>query len=388
MNTFATEPDLPLHALFMQLRQAGLPLGIDEYQGLLLALQGGFGIRDSATLARICKILWAKSAEDAHLFDYHFAQVMSSFAAPESPALPEQPSRNSEETKLDTPLSHPPITPESEQANNPSLVTPPVSGQSTSSPSMTTEMIVELQDEVQIAQALLHSTDEASYFISSDEYFPITRRQMKQSWRYLRRPVRQGPSVEIDIGATVDIVGRQGVLLEPVLVPRRVNLVELFLFLDQGGSMLPFHLLSQRLAETAMRGGRLERTKTYFFHNCPVEYLYHDPTQLSAIPLQEVIDSLHFRRTSILIFSDAGAARGALSQERVEMTADFLYQLKQRVQHVVWLNPMPRLRWPQTTAGKILTHVPMFDLSRRGLDDAISTLLGRSVSYPQREDDL
>jgi uncharacterized protein with von Willebrand factor type A (vWA) domain len=30
------------------------------------------------------------------------------------------------------------------------------------------------------------------------DYFPVTRRQMKQSWRYLRRPVREGPLEELD----------------------------------------------------------------------------------------------------------------------------------------------------------------------------------------------
>lgn len=390
MSVQTAEPNLPLYELFTRLRQAGLPLGIDEYQELLLALQGGFGIRDRATLARVCKTLWVKSAEEAHLFDYHFEQVISSLSLLELPAFSEQPSRNSEETEPPLDLPQSPIAPRSKQADNTSAGTQPVPVQTgaSASPSMTAEIIVELQDELQVAQALLRPAYEASAFILSDEYFPLTRRQMKQSWRYLRRPTRQGPPVEVDVEATVDTVGRQGMLLEPILIPRRINLAELLLLLDQGGSMIPFHLLSQRLTETAVRGGRLERTKTYFFHNCPVEYLYHDPAQFNAAPIQEVVDSLHFRRTSVLIFSDAGAARGGLNWERVEMTVDFINQLKQRVQHIVWLNPMPRSRWPQTTAGKLLPFVPMFDLSRRGLDDAISNLRGRLVSYPQREDDI
>ncbi|MFN6563857.1 MAG: hypothetical protein RMY28_029230 [Nostoc sp. ChiSLP01] len=35
--------DLPLLELFTKLRQAGLPLGIEEYQLVLQAMQAGFG---------------------------------------------------------------------------------------------------------------------------------------------------------------------------------------------------------------------------------------------------------------------------------------------------------------------------------------------------------
>jgi WD40 repeat protein len=69
--------ELPLLELFTRLRQAGLPLGVNEYQLVLRALQSGFGIPDQEALARLCSTLWIKSAEDKLLFDYHFAEVMA-----------------------------------------------------------------------------------------------------------------------------------------------------------------------------------------------------------------------------------------------------------------------------------------------------------------------
>jgi uncharacterized protein len=43
---------------------------------------------------------------------------------------------------------------------------------------------------------------------------------MKQSWRYLRRPMREGPPVELDVEATLNQIWLQGILLSLVLVCR------------------------------------------------------------------------------------------------------------------------------------------------------------------------
>jgi uncharacterized protein with von Willebrand factor type A (vWA) domain len=241
---------------------------------------------------------------------------------------------------------------------------------------------LQIEDEVQIAKAVLQAVsgdDDSfySYVMQADEYFPITVRQMKQSWRYLRRPVREGPPVELDIESTVKEYGRQGVLLKPVLLPRRTNRTQLLLLIDYGGSMVPFHSLSRRLVETAVRGGRLGQADIYYFHNCPQEYLSRDSEDQEHELLQDVLNAVHYERSGVLIFSDGGAARGGLNEERVEMTEEFLGQLKQKVRYMAWLNPMPYSRWAGTTAGKIMRSIPMFDLSRRGLDDAISVLRGR-----------
>jgi len=212
------------------------------------------------------------------------------------------------------------------------------------------------------------------------EYFPVTRRQMKQSWRHLRRPVREGPPEELDVIATIEKIGREGILLEPVMVPRRSNRAELALLIDQDGSMVPFHGLSRQLAETARRGGRLGGAGVYYFHDYPDGYLYRDPARLEAQPIPEALASIA-ERAVVLIVSDAGAARGNLDSERVERTRTFIQQLKQSVRRYAWLNPMPNTRWPGTTAGKIARFVPMFETSRRGLDAAISVLRGHYVYW-------
>src|SRR5579859_2234368 len=105
--------NLPLFDLFTRLRQAGLPLGIDEYQSLLCALQVGFGVSDRIALARLCKVLWIKSVAEEHLFDYHFEQLLLQVVASKSPSLSlPQPSLEQAETLSSAPP--PPPAPVSE----------------------------------------------------------------------------------------------------------------------------------------------------------------------------------------------------------------------------------------------------------------------------------
>ncbi|MCA1992403.1 MAG: hypothetical protein LDL41_10250 [Coleofasciculus sp. S288] len=361
--------ELPLLDLFTRLREAGLPLGVGEYQLLLRALQGGFGVADEAALKRLCQALWVKSTEDNYLFEYHFKQVMAQapISQPVSTSNQSQPtdfledSSEESETEVDFDSS---LT----ATSSPTTV-------STPSP----EFVMETDDEVQVAQAVKaedidNEITDRNFLLTSD-YFPVTRRQMKQSWRYLRRSVREGLPVELDVEATVNQIGCQGVLLEPVLVPRRVNRAELMLLIDQDGSMVPFHALSRRLAETALRGGRLGKAGIYYFHNCPIDYLYHDPHHQEAEAISDILTRIP-ERTAVLIFSDAGAARGGYSEERIEWTEAFFEQLKAKVRYMAWLNPMPRDRWHGTTAGEIARLVPMFEVTRRGLQDAINELRG------------
>ena len=82
-----------------------------------------------------------------------------------------------------------------------------------------------------------------------------------------------------------------------------------------------------------------------------------------------------------LIVSDAGAARGGFSPERVERTREWIQHLQQSVPYLAWLNPMPNDSWLHTTAGRIASFVPMFEMNRQGMNAAISFLRGRYMGW-------
>lgn len=219
------------------------------------------------------------------------------------------------------------------------------------------------------------------------EYFPVTRRQMKQCWRYLRRPVRQGVPTELDVEATVAKIGREGILLQPVMIPPRTNRTDLVLLIDPEGSMVPFHDLSRQLVETAERGGRLRTTNVFYFHDYPDEYLYRHPAMLEAKAVSEMLEEIG-ERAAVLIISDAGAARGNFDQERVDNTKVWIEELQQSVRYFAWLNPMPSECWKQTTAREIARFVPMFEMSSQGMNAAISVLRGRYIVVKELDESL
>ncbi|HEY9601328.1 MAG TPA: hypothetical protein V6C85_06930, partial [Allocoleopsis sp.] len=190
-------------------------------------------------MKRLCQALWVKSTEDNRLFEYHFKQVMRQVAVSKTDSTSEQ--RQPPDLSND-------LLPKQSETETDSDLSSNITSSTTSVSTPSPEFVIETDDEVQVAQAVKASEiDEEitnrNVLLTSD-YFPVTRRQMKQSWRYLRRPVREGIPIELDIEATVNQIGQRGVLLEPVLVPRRVNRTELLLLIDQDGSMVPFHVRS------------------------------------------------------------------------------------------------------------------------------------------------
>lgn len=233
------------------------------------------------------------------------------------------------------------------------------------------EQLTQELNKIEIAQLV-----KSDRFLMNHEYFPLTPRQMKQSWRYLRRLERSGKATELDIKATVNQISRQGFLLKPVLVPPRINRTQLLLLIDYDGSMLPFHRLADRLAETVQQAGKLGKTSIYYFQNCPLEYLYQDPYHQQAELISQILPKLDAQCTLALILSDAGALRGGLNPKRINLTADFLEQLRQQVNYLAWLNPMPHDRWQGTSAGEIARLVPMLEVSSQGFQETINVLRG------------
>jgi len=502
--------ELPLLELFTRLREAGMPLGIKDYELALRALQGGYGLsiqratpaENRAALARLCSTLWVRSLDEQRLLNVYFDQLfgheatlepvsghkatlepVSGYKATLEPVSKlrnrilqgvsaflflivigtgttlwlthrnpldlirkiskSQPTPSPQKSSPDPAPSSPnvglpqfspqPIPQASEQGAttsvSPSLSPQPYSSspplpptwivwslsmvvfsgvggwgiwwfvrgwlkresdqptEPNSQPNLASELLRKTEDEIQLARAVRQLTTQEDRprdrFVLSANYLPVTQRQMKQSWRHLRRTVREGLATELDMEATVRQIACEGILLELRLIPPRVNRTELVLLIDQDGSMVPFHSLSGRLAETAQRGGRLGKAGIYYFHNCPIDYLYTDRWHQQAESIPTVLARLRRDRTVILIFSDGGAARGGLNFRRVSLTIAFLRQLKQHVHYVAWVNPMPKTRWAGTTAGEIAPYVPMFEGTRQGLDQAIDILRGRHVLTSQ-----
>jgi uncharacterized protein len=212
-----------------------------------------------------------------------------------------------------------------------------------------------------------------------EAYWPVSRRSMRYFWRYLRRPRSDGPMDVMDLRSTVEQAAKKGVFLGPVFQRRSVNHAHLVLFLDQEGSMMPLHRFTRDVVETAQEDSTLEHLEIYYFYNVPGTHVYEDAALAKPIPLSKALMQCD-TDTSVLIVSDAGAARGQRQMRRFRETTLFLLQLKQRTNLIGWLNPLPRDRWSNTTANLISRLVPMAQMDDDGFSNLIDIVRGQSMS--------
>jgi len=349
------QPEAMVTRLFHRLRRE-FNLGLREYLVALDAVQGGFGAEDLDSLKMVLRLLWCHSVSHRNQFGFIWEEIAAEQPKP-LPKSSEKPSR-SEETPIQPPDPSPQTPappeprplPEDRAGLKPLPVQPPVSP-------------TDLDDAPELRL-----------------YFPVSRRAMTYLWRYLRRPIADGPANVLDITATVKQVCRQGFFLAPVYRRREVNRAHLLLLIDQDGSMTPFHRFTRDLVETAQTDSTLEQVEVFYFHNLPFATVYQDAYLTVPVPLKSALASCD-RDTSVLIVSDAGAARGYRRMERIRETTEFLTRIKQQTTLVSWLNPMPKDRWQGSSAEVLAYLVPMQQMDDDGLSNAIDIVRGQPLAH-------
>lgn len=199
-------------------------------------------------------------------------------------------------------------------------------------------------------------------YLQTDEYFPITRRNMVKAWQFLRHKDKQGFEDEIDVGETTKQIARDFFFINPkykLSVGNRKD--TLMIFADYRGSMAPFHELTNRLIHTATTEGGHPKAAVWYFQNCPSGYVYRKSNLTQPIKLKEALSTANRNFTLAIVISDAGSARGAKDAElvnsRLKMTLPFLDSLDKACAHTIWLNPMPIHRWKGSCAEQILDRI-------------------------------
>lgn len=353
MNSF--DPQKLLTRAFTALRQKRFQLGVGELLVARQAVEGGFG-EDAEALAETLKILWCHSPAAQIQFDGIWKDLLASSTPKESEKPPADkltskplPERFEEPQELLQPLSQEVVT---ESVTIPELAALPIQAPAT----------------------LLENEDTSAL----QAYYPISRRSMVYSWRYLRRLVADGVEDVLDEEATIEQVTQQGFYLAPVYRRRERNHAQILLLLDQNGSMTPFHRFSRDLVETVRYESDLlpENIQVFYFHNVPGVSVYKDLYLTEPIELTKVLSNLDYE-TSVLIISDAGSARGYRKLERIRATTSFLFKLKRHTNLIAWLNPMPQERWIGSSAEILENLVAMYQMDNDGLDNAINTLRGQ-----------
>jgi uncharacterized protein len=381
-----TDESSSLLEAFYKLRERQFPLGVQEYMNALRAISRGFGVGSRERLVFMCQTLWAKSTDEqrqiAEIFELILPPSLSEKELIEYLNAVEK--ESGQPGKIKAPAQHTapeaasPSSIESRKAPEDQLQPAP-----SDVPSARIQHRLNFTAQSSPTEIDLPAPPVRDWPINPDIDFigqlPITRRNMKTSWRYLRQMRRIGQRVELDIPGTIEQTYKQGVMLEPVLMPRRTNQAQLLILTDEGGSMVPFRQTTKALLESAAQGG-LWRVTFYFFHDIPLLYLFNNPLmrQKHAKEIDEAVES--FSGAGVLILSDGGAARGNLDENRVKQTANFLKKLRERRLNIAWLNPVPAERWVGTTAERIREEcgMKMMNYDRIGLDAAVAALRGKN----------
>jgi uncharacterized protein with von Willebrand factor type A (vWA) domain len=330
-----------LYGIFSELLAAGMQLGIADYLEALRAVRmdldgaiPGGGALSRERLRRICHLLWARRPDEHRLIDAVFRAVRPPSAGQVrtleeamgsiigSSAVPEQPGGE-------------PVTARAASESNQSL-----RARVSFEPS---------HGSGGIPLPRLAPVNGVQPFILQPQTV-VSERILEVLWRRFRRLTRTGAKTELDVEGTIAERCRTGVLASPIMRARRTNRARLLLLLDDSPSMAPWQGFAGAVARS-LTLSRLDRPGLFYFHNTPKGTFYRSPARAGAVSSADIV--AEYANASMLVVSDAGAARGFLNHRRARETQAFLTEAKTRTRASVWLNPLPRSRWPGTTAERL-----------------------------------
>lgn len=351
------DPQPILFRVFNRLRQSGFCLGVSEYLAVLDAVEGGYGASSQEELKQVLQLLWCHSLAEQNQFQLIWESVTSDDWSADSQQSSSKSALQAPPEQTEEPLP-------STFPNQPNTVQPQPSPNLAPLP----------------VRVPTFNLSEAENTSELQTYWTVSHRSMVYIWRYLRRPVPDGPKDILDVKATVEQAARQGFFLAPVYRRRECNHAHLLLLIDQDGSMTPFHRFTRDLVETAQDESTIAQVDVCYFHNVPAQSVYRDFYLTDPVSLERVLAACD-SDTSVLVVSDAGAARGYRRLERIRATTEFLFQLKQHTNLIAWLNPMPQERWVSTSAQIIARLVPMYQMDNDGLSNAIDIVRGQPLQH-------
>ena len=194
---------------------------------------------------------------------------------------------------------------------------------------------------------------------------------------------------ELDVDATIRETGDNAGRLKVVYQRPRKNSIKVLLLMDSGGSMDYYAGLCSQLFQAAERSNSFKDLKVYYFHNCIYERLHLEPT---LFDIGEDTDGVLSNLDSgyrVILVGDAMMAPEELYYPQYDWRArsygkqagiDYLRQLKERYDHIIWLNPQPRgelsAYWA-TSYDKLAQMFNMYDMTVEGLERGIKQLLVR-----------
>ncbi len=229
--------DLPLYNTFNSLKKNGFDLGIEEYYIFLDALLNGFRFDatkshfEKENLRFLARTVWLKPTQSKHQFEKIFNDTFEEIGSSSE--------KKQEENKNLPKNEHSKETPEKKDE---SIEKSDIDKNKTSN------------QKEHLIKFILGNTNEKSEksninteikqpkrnFLFTENYFDISQRQIKQSFRSL--PIFQSSSAsnEINIEATLHHWAKKGFFEKPIFYRKKSLYNNVVLLTDNKGSMLSF----------------------------------------------------------------------------------------------------------------------------------------------------
>jgi uncharacterized protein with von Willebrand factor type A (vWA) domain len=221
-------------------------------------------------------------------------------------------------------------------------------------------------------------------------------RQFQLAFRRLRQYSSNVdlPPTELDLNETIKTTAEKAGLLSIEYARPRKNTVKLIVLFDSDGSMWQHAEVSNRLFHAANKANHFKDLQFYYFHNCIYDHLYTTPRCINGewIETEKVMTNLDGNYRVIYI-GDAAMADSELFNiggntllERSNRLPGIVWlkRMKKHYSRSVWLNPIHKEEWNRLYGGNTIQEIkrifPMYELTLKGLEEAVKTLLSARSS--------
>ena len=220
-------------------------------------------------------------------------------------------------------------------------------------------------------------------FRDFDDQVELGTRNVRVALRRLRTFAREGSEEELDLPGTIRSTAKQAGYLDIQMERSKENIVKVLLLLDVGGSM-DDHI---RHVEQLFSAARTEwkRLEHVYFHNCLYERVWKNNARRfeETLPTEQLFRS-HGKDVRVIFVGDASMSPYEISQPggsvehwNEESGEAWMRRALKTWPKVIWLNPLPEAQWGWTHSVamvRALMEGRMYPMTLAGLDRAMKAL--------------
>lgn len=390
--------------LFLELREAKVPVSLREYLTLLEAMDAGLVMYDIEAFYHLSRATLVKDERNIDKFDQVFGRVFKGLEAVGGPAAEGAEVRDLPEEWLRR-LAEKHLSPE-ERAEIEAL------GGFEKLMETLRERLKEQQGRHQGGSKWIGTAGTSPFgaygynpegvrigqhesrhrravkvwdkreFRDFDDTVELGTRNIKVALKRLRRWARDGAHEELDLDGTIRKTAEHG-YLDVQMRPERRNAVKVLLLLDVGGSMDDHVRVVEELFSAAR--AELKHLEHYYFHNCLYEGVWKDNRRrwTEQIPTMDVLHK-YGRDWKCIFVGDASMSPyeiaypgGANEHWNPEAGQVWLNRARDQWPNHIWINPVPEKQWGYTHSIKMIREIfadRMYPMTLRGLENGMRDL--------------